>query len=299
MDEIGVDNHISSAEAENETNNQDAYTYQAIDALMNSPEQTYDEFMENFMFLKKGDVVRPTPVPVEAPVPQVAASRDNVSVQSVAQERVDCDLDVEILEEGTQTPSIFTRQSSDGTASVQLDNFVEDEGEENLSDEEDGCKAVWEDVTSEENTYQASFTPTDAKKEKVPSPVSTAEHSKQERMKASIEIHDNHTQDAIPFMPEDTGVALYPGEVEEVQQSPREKDIRKISQLDFSTATGGPVVAENKESQGEKDLPTDPDEVQPFSLDEDFDYDNVVLTPKFSSEEMEMMRIARQNNGFI
>ncbi|XP_074086599.1 intraflagellar transport-associated protein isoform X2 [Macrotis lagotis] len=28
------------------------------------------------------------------------------------------------------------------------------------------------------------------------------------------------------------------------------------------------------------------DEVQPFTLDEDFDYDNVMLTPKFSSDEM-------------
>ncbi|XP_027693626.1 uncharacterized protein C11orf74 homolog isoform X2 [Vombatus ursinus] len=28
------------------------------------------------------------------------------------------------------------------------------------------------------------------------------------------------------------------------------------------------------------------DEVQPFSLDENFDYDSVMLTPKFSSEEM-------------
>ncbi|XP_074128819.1 intraflagellar transport-associated protein [Sminthopsis crassicaudata] len=28
------------------------------------------------------------------------------------------------------------------------------------------------------------------------------------------------------------------------------------------------------------------DEVQPFSLDEDFDYDNVILTPKYSSSEM-------------
>ena len=27
------------------------------------------------------------------------------------------------------------------------------------------------------------------------------------------------------------------------------------------------------------------DEVQPFSLDEDFDYDNVVLTPKFTAAE--------------
>lgn len=28
------------------------------------------------------------------------------------------------------------------------------------------------------------------------------------------------------------------------------------------------------------------DDVQPFSLDEEFDYDNVALTPKFSEAEM-------------
>ncbi|KFO19907.1 hypothetical protein H920_18744 [Fukomys damarensis] len=32
------------------------------------------------------------------------------------------------------------------------------------------------------------------------------------------------------------------------------------------------------------------DEVQPFSLDEDFDYDSVTLTPKFTSAEMETLR---------
>lgn len=28
------------------------------------------------------------------------------------------------------------------------------------------------------------------------------------------------------------------------------------------------------------------DEVEPFSLDENFDYDNVILTPKFTTQEM-------------
>lgn len=32
------------------------------------------------------------------------------------------------------------------------------------------------------------------------------------------------------------------------------------------------------------------DEVQPFSLDEEFDYDNVALTPKFTTAEMETIR---------
>lgn len=32
------------------------------------------------------------------------------------------------------------------------------------------------------------------------------------------------------------------------------------------------------------------DEVQPFSLDEEFDYDNVALTPKFTAAEMETIR---------
>uniref|UniRef100_A0A8C5V1S7 Intraflagellar transport associated protein n=1 Tax=Microcebus murinus TaxID=30608 RepID=A0A8C5V1S7_MICMU len=32
------------------------------------------------------------------------------------------------------------------------------------------------------------------------------------------------------------------------------------------------------------------DEVQPFSLDEEFDYDNVILTPKFSLAEIESIK---------
>ena len=36
------------------------------------------------------------------------------------------------------------------------------------------------------------------------------------------------------------------------------------------------------------------DLVQPFKLDEDFDYDNVVLTPKFSSEDLRQIKLTAQ-----
>ncbi|KAM6158290.1 intraflagellar transport-associated protein [Rhynchocyon petersi] len=39
------------------------------------------------------------------------------------------------------------------------------------------------------------------------------------------------------------------------------------------------------------------DEVQPFSLDEEFDYDSVVLTPKFTSAEMDTLKeLSKQRN---
>ncbi len=38
------------------------------------------------------------------------------------------------------------------------------------------------------------------------------------------------------------------------------------------------------------------DEIEPFQLDDDFDYDNVTLTPKFSASEMEhLAQFLKQN----
>uniref|UniRef100_A0A8C6RJ95 Intraflagellar transport associated protein n=1 Tax=Nannospalax galili TaxID=1026970 RepID=A0A8C6RJ95_NANGA len=39
------------------------------------------------------------------------------------------------------------------------------------------------------------------------------------------------------------------------------------------------------------------DEVQPFSLDEEFDYENVALTPKFSFEEIETIKESSNQKG--
>ncbi|XP_051820763.1 intraflagellar transport-associated protein [Antechinus flavipes] len=76
---------------------------------------------------------------------------------------------------------------------------------------------------------------------------------------------------------------LLPGEVEEEYHYSTSGYIPSFDQYYQSESKTRPptehlVFGHFKEVSG--------DEVQPFSLDEDFDYDNVILTPKYSSAEM-------------
>ncbi|XP_045413797.1 intraflagellar transport-associated protein isoform X2 [Lemur catta] len=79
---------------------------------------------------------------------------------------------------------------------------------------------------------------------------------------------------------------LLPGEVEQEVST---------SMPSYSPSVGQPLSRAMKpkptitatEKQMEEILG---DEVQPFSLDEEFDYDNVILTPKFSLAEIETIK---------
>lgn len=81
-------------------------------------------------------------------------------------------------------------------------------------------------------------------------------------------------------------VPLLPGEVEQdlcpsaPSYSPSRKRPLAPGVKPRPPASGTPVQKEQ----------TLGDEVQPFSLDEEFDYDNVVLTPKFTPEELRALR---------
>ncbi|XP_005384158.1 PREDICTED: uncharacterized protein C11orf74 homolog [Chinchilla lanigera] len=78
---------------------------------------------------------------------------------------------------------------------------------------------------------------------------------------------------------------LLPGEVEEDLSSSVPSYIPSVYQPRTTEVKLRPTI-KGKE-QREEILG---DEVQPFSLDEDFDYDSVTLTPKFTSAEIESMR---------
>ncbi|XP_060588865.1 uncharacterized protein LOC132744232 isoform X2 [Ruditapes philippinarum] len=74
---------------------------------------------------------------------------------------------------------------------------------------------------------------------------------------------------------------VFPGQVEERNDEPGVENDRL---LDFK--------ATFRESSVNSDIQVEStDLVQPFKLDEDFDYDNVVLTPKFSSEDLRQIKL--------
>ncbi|XP_043827518.1 intraflagellar transport-associated protein [Dromiciops gliroides] len=82
---------------------------------------------------------------------------------------------------------------------------------------------------------------------------------------------------------------LLPGEVEEEVPFPVSGYIPSLDQHSHPEPKAWPTEQPRRAEQ-QSDRPLHEvfgDEVQPFSLDEDFDYDGVMLTPKFSSAEME------------
>ncbi|KAM6445389.1 intraflagellar transport-associated protein [Rhynochetos jubatus] len=75
-----------------------------------------------------------------------------------------------------------------------------------------------------------------------------------------------------------TGSLVLPGEVEQTVTY-RTSYVDKPIQVKFRTLS----VPQLSDSKAQELLG---DDVQPFSLDEEFDYDNVALTPKFSEAEL-------------
>ncbi|XP_021119994.1 uncharacterized protein C11orf74 homolog isoform X2 [Heterocephalus glaber] len=80
-------------------------------------------------------------------------------------------------------------------------------------------------------------------------------------------------------------LVLLPGEVEEDISSRVPSYIPSVRQPCAAEMKLKPAIKGRE--QKEEILG---DEVQPFSLDEDFDYDSVTLTPKFTSAEIETIK---------
>lgn len=93
---------------------------------------------------------------------------------------------------------------------------------------------------------------------------------------------DHHLETDIDGEPRSAGSFVLPGEVEEIGTCctpPLEKPVqRKLK----TSSVQQPLDNKAEELLG--------DDVQPFLLDEEFDYDNVALTPKFSEAELMPMK---------
>ncbi|XP_033060925.1 protein C11orf74 homolog isoform X3 [Trachypithecus francoisi] len=79
---------------------------------------------------------------------------------------------------------------------------------------------------------------------------------------------------------------LLPGEVEQAASTSIPLCIPSVAQPPTCEVKPKPAV-KRMDKQAEEILG---DEVQPFSLDEEFDYDNVTLTSKFSPAEIETIQ---------
>ncbi|XP_069325934.1 intraflagellar transport-associated protein isoform X1 [Eulemur rufifrons] len=86
---------------------------------------------------------------------------------------------------------------------------------------------------------------------------------------------------------------LLPGEVEQEVSTSMPSYSPSVDQPLSRAVKPKPTVTAT-EKQMEEILG---DEVQPFSLDEEFDYDNVILTPKFSLAEIETIKELSKQKG--
>ncbi|KAM9658012.1 intraflagellar transport-associated protein isoform 1-T3 [Trichechus inunguis] len=91
-------------------------------------------------------------------------------------------------------------------------------------------------------------------------------------------------EDIKPQMNKD--LLLLPGEVEQYISTSAPSYIPSVDQI--LTPEVKPSTTTNRAGKPMEELLGD--EVHPFSLDEEFDYDKVVLTPKFTSAEMDTIK---------
>ncbi|XP_008580611.1 PREDICTED: uncharacterized protein C11orf74 homolog isoform X1 [Galeopterus variegatus] len=109
--------------------------------------------------------------------------------------------------------------------------------------------------------------------------------SEKEQVNNFLDLEDLDMDEEIkPQMSKD--LLLLPGEVEQ--------DV-STSVPSYFPSVGQPLAPEMKPKPAVKGMnkPMEEipgDEVQPFSLDEEFDYDNVALTPKFTAAEIETIK---------
>ncbi|XP_022088381.1 uncharacterized protein LOC110978048 isoform X2 [Acanthaster planci] len=191
------------------------------------------------------------------------------------------DIEMEELDEGHYAP---TRQITDlttGPRFVQMDNFVEDA---ELSEEEPGADDDDADFASCQ--YESSFKIVDSSSA---SPLKLTgdlvrriggaddgEDDKLEISQGQLEVIGGGGCE----------MRTLPGEAEEQEEvgvSSLSNDAVHQTELDMSTRRSPEAVTPGDSPPSEMGLEISSDEVQPFSLDTDFDYDNVSLTPKWDS----------------
>uniref|UniRef100_A0A8C8ZJG1 Intraflagellar transport associated protein n=1 Tax=Prolemur simus TaxID=1328070 RepID=A0A8C8ZJG1_PROSS len=113
----------------------------------------------------------------------------------------------------------------------------------------------------------------------------SSQYSEEEQVDNFLDLEDLDVDEEIkPQISKD--LLLLPGEVEQEVSTSMPSYSPSVGQPLSRAVKPKPTVTAT-EKQMEEILG---DEVQPFSLDEEFDYDNVILTPKFSLAEIETIK---------
>ncbi|XP_038047694.1 uncharacterized protein LOC119721803 isoform X2 [Patiria miniata] len=274
-------------EQDNRTNTlTEEHMRSAIETVLGKTEQSYEDFMSCFTSLRKEDVVEHQAQQLQKMLRQQNDMAEGQRSHGVMNPIGDLkliehgskkdDIETEELDEGHYAP---TRQSADlpaGPRFVQMDNFVDDAEllEDDLDNDEEfaSCR------------YESSFGIVDS------SPASSALKLTRQLVERIEEDEGNDNKDEISQAHPEFGggceMRTLPGEAEEEEDGQGvlslSDDAVHRTELEMSTRCPEAVATED-DPQSETRLEDSSDEVQPFSLDADFDYDNVALTPKWDS----------------
>uniref|UniRef100_UPI00398F7B1A intraflagellar transport-associated protein isoform X2 n=1 Tax=Pristiophorus japonicus TaxID=55135 RepID=UPI00398F7B1A len=201
---------------------EEGITFDALEKFCSSHEQTYDEFLETFIHLRKEDLKQQKASPPE--VGSIAEDAGNSLVQRGGMPPKD---DEELVGIGRKIAHFKREPKTRSKLEIpkKVDNYID-----------------IEDIDSEKETEQQS----------------------------------------------DTGPNVLPGEIEETPADYSQYECKHTS-LDFKV---NPDVEEfnnkthDQHYDQEDTVMVLTDDVQPFTLDEDFDYDCVYLKPKYTEEEL-------------
>lgn len=284
----------------------DQYAKDAIDEVFSKEQQSYDEFVQGFMFLTKDDVTGMTAQSshschgdsitqngITSHDMNLKASDDVTHQNSLSQKSKETENDnvpEEVLGPGsTAVPILMRTAESSSGAVLQVDNFVDCEDEVSDDNDDDGEEEDKKKLQSflEDDFLSSNYSPSvltisnSSKNQEV-------EESNTKDLGRKVDLDDESLKAAkeleICYLSAD--VSTLPGEVDD-HETAEQKDNScaceavispNIRQLQISTR----INKCNKKNNNLSEEDVGSDEVQPFTLDTDFDYDDVALTPKFS-----------------
>ncbi|CAH3023914.1 unnamed protein product [Porites evermanni] len=276
---------------EEESPDFDQYAKDALDVLFSKQQQTYEEFLQGFTFLKKEDVTG-----YKAKSSQIIGQQDKKTGDTIVKSLSSSEssnvtendtIPEEILGPGSATPSILMRSAdSSGKSFVQVDNFIDCKNDAS-DDEDEDSKMHDHGLLEDEIFYSSSYSPSVSSLCPVSTSKSeiTTDQTRHQKENFTDDLDDKCLESKNIFYLSD-GVSNLPGEVEDQETVDEEGKLDglkesmepNIRQLQISTRLKGDnLISEHILNVGSEGT----DEVQPFTLDTEFDYDNVALTPKF------------------
>ncbi|XP_033645917.1 protein C11orf74 homolog [Asterias rubens] len=268
---------------ENETNTLiEHHMETAIETVLSNQEQSYEDFMGCFVSLKKEDVAAHQAQMMQKMLQrsdkkattEIQRSETEASKEDDQRTHVNIEEEIEIeeLDDGYFAPARSSMDPVSGHKFVQVDNFVDDA---ELS-EDDLQNTNSADEELEASPYESSFF-LNEDSSKIPLKLSkdivreVEEDAEGESPVMHLELQEGHDMRTLPGEAEDE---------KDGRLSSLSDDAIHETRLKMSTKMNQDV--DNLE-QSKVNLEISTDEVQPFSMDKDFDYDNVVLTPKWDS----------------